>query len=61
MEEQRDRGGAEDRLYRDDLAEIWRSAQQRRAEDIRSWLIDLFKKRSRIETVDAETWTSAAG
>ena len=59
MEEQRDREGVQNRLYREDLAEIWRSAQQRRAEDIKI-LIDLFKKRSRIETVEAETSTSAA-
>jgi hypothetical protein len=36
----------------DDLAEIWRSAQQRRAEDIGAWLGHFFERRRRLKASD---------
>jgi hypothetical protein len=42
----------------DDLAEIWRSAEQRRAEDIRAWLGRFFEQRKRVKASDAEVFVS---
>jgi hypothetical protein len=39
----------------DGLAEVWRSAEQRRAEDIRAWLGHVFEKWRRPKTSGAET------
>jgi hypothetical protein len=38
----------------DDLAEIWRSAQHRRTEDVYSWFANIFKKRLQLKS-SAET------
>jgi hypothetical protein len=35
-----------------DLAEVWRTAQQRRAEDIGAWLGQLFERRRRLKVAD---------
>jgi hypothetical protein len=37
----------------DSLAEIWRSAEQRRAEDLRGWLGQLFEQRPWLKASDA--------
>jgi hypothetical protein len=37
----------------DSLAEVWRNAEQRRAQDIGAWLGDVFKKR-RLKASDAD-------
>jgi hypothetical protein len=37
-----------------DFAEVWRTAQQRRAEDIGGWLGQLFERRRRLKVADAE-------
>jgi hypothetical protein len=37
----------------DSLAEVWRSAEQRRAEDMRGWLGQLFEPWPRPKTSDA--------
>jgi hypothetical protein len=34
------------------LAEVWRAAQQRRAEDIGGWLGQLFDRRRRLKVAD---------
>jgi hypothetical protein len=36
----------------DDLAEIWRSAQHRRTEDVYSWFTNIFKKRQQLKSPD---------
>jgi len=41
-------------LDRDDLAEVWRNAQHRRAEDIGSWLRCFFERRRQLESIDTE-------
>jgi hypothetical protein len=38
-----------------DFAEIWRSAQHRRIEDLRRWLTRIFKKSQQLESPDART------
>ena len=38
----------------DDLAEIWRSAEQRRTEDIGAWLGHYFERRRRLKASDTE-------
>ena len=38
----------------DGLAEVWRSAERRRAEDIDGWLRPWFEPRRRLEVSDAE-------
>ena len=38
----------------DDLAEICRNAQHRRAEDIGGWLSYFFEKRRQLRSIDAE-------
>jgi hypothetical protein len=35
-----------------DLAEIWRSAQHRRTEDVYSWFTNIFKKREQLKSPD---------
>jgi hypothetical protein len=35
---------------RDDLAEVWRSAQHRRAEEIYSWLTHFLNKRRQLKS-----------
>jgi len=39
----------------DGLAEVWRNAGHRRAEDIGAWLGHVFEKQRRLKTSDAET------
>lgn len=39
----------------DSLTEIWRSAEQRRAEDIGAWLSYFFEQRQRLRASDTET------
>ena len=39
----------------DSLTEIWRSAEQRRAEDIGAWLSYFFEQRRRQRASDTET------
>jgi hypothetical protein len=36
----------------DDLAEIWRSAQHRRTEDVYSWFTHIFEKRRKFKSPD---------
>ncbi len=38
-----------------DLAEVWRTAQQRRAEDIGAWLGQSFERRRRLKVADEGT------
>jgi hypothetical protein len=38
----------------DGLAEVWRSAERRRAEDIDAWLRQWFEQRRRLKVADAE-------
>ena len=38
----------------DGLAEVWRSAEQRRTEDIRKWLGQAFEKWRQLKTSDSE-------
>jgi hypothetical protein len=38
--------------FSDDLAEVWRTAQQRRTEDIGGWLGQLFERRRRLKVAD---------
>jgi hypothetical protein len=35
-----------------DLAEIWRSAQHRRTEDVGGWLVDYFRRQRRLKSSD---------
>jgi hypothetical protein len=37
----------------DDLAEIWRSAQRRRTEDLHSWFTHTFRIRRQLKSPDA--------
>jgi hypothetical protein len=43
----------------DDQAQIWRSAQHRRTEDIRSWFAELFNRRRQLKSLDTR-WHFAA-
>jgi hypothetical protein len=36
-----------------DFAEVWRTAQQRRTEDIGAWFGQLFERRRRLKAADA--------
>jgi hypothetical protein len=50
----------------DDLAEIWRSAQHRRTEDIYSWFTHFFERRRKLKSTGgrpqhAQGHTSALG
>ena len=38
----------------DGLAEVWRNAERRRAEDIDGWLRQWFEQRRRLKVSDAE-------
>jgi hypothetical protein len=44
----------------DDQAQIWRSAQHRRTEDIGSWFTDIFKKRQPLRSPDTRSFGAAA-
>jgi hypothetical protein len=37
-------------MHDDNLAEIWRSAKRRRADDIYSWFTDFFKDNGRLKS-----------
>jgi hypothetical protein len=39
-------------LEQDDLAEIWRSAQHRRTEDLGRWLAQYFERRQPTKTIE---------
>jgi hypothetical protein len=43
---------AEDHFEQDDLAEIWRSAQHRRTEDVGVWLAKYVAKRRSLKSRD---------